>query len=368
MSTRRKIQVFTAGTHTASNGTQITFSAEQVRAMAEGYDAVNHPCPVVVGHPDDTAPAYAWAANFSVDDTKAVKPVLSSEIHQIAPSFAAAVQEGRYKRVSLALFGPDHPSNPKPGQYYPRHIGFLGGAAPAIPGLQPVTFAGTHDKVVTLEFEAPKLDDADPASFMQALVTYVRQAMDLPAPAFKAPTTIGKTEDTTMADKTAQQQLEEAQTQIVALKQQHAAAAKAQATAAATAFCAKFVAAKKLKPADVPAFTAVVALLAAAPEIEFAAADGTSVKQAPLGVLERILNDSAAVVNTTEKSAPGAGGGDLPATVTRTSTFSAPSGFAVDATQLKIRDAANKLVVASGGKLDFAAAVDQVIAGTAEAA
>lgn len=355
---RRKIEVFKAGTHTASNGTQITFSAEQVRAIAENYDATNHPCPVVVGHPDDTAPAYAWAATFAVDDKKASTPVLSSEIHQIAPAFAAAVQAGHYKRVSLALFGPDHPSNPKPGQYYPRHIGFLGGAAPAIPGLAPVTFAGTHDKVVTLEFEAPAMNDADPAGFLALLADYLRKAVDLPSPEFKAPTIIGKTGDNDVADKTAQQQLEDAQSQIVALKTQHAAAAKLQATAAATAFCAKHVAAKKLKPADVPAFTAVVALLAAAPEIEFAAADGTSVKQAPLGVLDRILTDANAVINTAAKSDPGQGG-EAATTVTKTATFSAPSGFAVDAQQLKIRDAANK--VAAERKIDFASAVDIVM-------
>jgi hypothetical protein len=361
---RRKIEVFKAGTHTASNGTQLTFTAEQVRAIAEGYDPVNHPCPVVVGHPDDTAPAYAWAANFAVDDTKAPTPVLSSEIHQIAPSFAAAVQAGHYKRVSLALFGPDHPSNPKPGQYYPRHIGFLGGAAPAIPGLKPVTFAGTHDKVVTLEFDAPAMNDADPAGFLALLADYLRKAVDLPAPEFKAPTIIGKTGEPTMADKTAQQQLEEAQNQIVALKTQHAAAAKAQAHAAATQFCAKFVTAKKLKPADVPAFTAVVALLAAAPEIEFSAADGTSSKAAPLSVLERILSEGAPVINTAAKSDPGAG--NPAALVTKTATFSAPQGFSVDAEQLKIRDMALK--VQAEKKIDFAAAVDFVMTELAGAA
>lgn len=143
-STSKRVEVFRPGTYTAMNGSTTTFSAEDVAAIAGGYDADSAPAPVVVGHPSHDDPAYGWVKGFSIsEDGK-----LEAELHQLAPSFVDAVGEGRYRKISMSFFTPKHPANPKPGSYYPKHVGFLGGAAPAVSGLQPVQFTDEGDDLV----------------------------------------------------------------------------------------------------------------------------------------------------------------------------------------------------------------------------
>jgi hypothetical protein len=145
----RLIEVFRPGTFTPVSGEAITFSASDVEAMARIYDAVSFPAPAVVGHPALDAPAYGWAKGFRWDgDTQR----LVAEMGEMDASFEDAVAAGRYKKISMALFSPDAPNNPKPGQWYPKHIGFLGAAAPAVSGLKPVAFAADQTGVHVFEF------------------------------------------------------------------------------------------------------------------------------------------------------------------------------------------------------------------------
>jgi hypothetical protein len=60
---------------------------------------------------------------------------------ELNSDFAEQVQAGAYKKVSASLYTPDHPSNPKPGSYYLRHVGFLGAQPPAIKGLEAISFS-----------------------------------------------------------------------------------------------------------------------------------------------------------------------------------------------------------------------------------
>lgn len=141
---RHLIEVFRPGTFTPVSGQTVTFSAADLAGMAAIYDAAAAPAPAVVGHPVLDAPAYGWASAFLWD---AESERLVAELGQIEPAFAEAVAAGRYKRISMALFAPDAPNNPKPGNWYPKHVGFLGAAAPAVPGLKPVAFgdlSGVH--------------------------------------------------------------------------------------------------------------------------------------------------------------------------------------------------------------------------------
>lgn len=152
----RKVEVFRPGTFVAMDGRSYSFSAEDVAAMAENYDAENAPAPVVVGHPKTDDPAFGWASGFEVnDDGKLV-----ASVDRLAPAFVTAVEQGRYRKVSMKFFEPTHPANPKPGQYYPRHIGFLGGAAPAVSGLAPVQFSDAEEEgMVEFEYFEPAFAD-----------------------------------------------------------------------------------------------------------------------------------------------------------------------------------------------------------------
>lgn len=133
-----RIEVFRVGTFSPMEGGAITFSAADLKAMADAYNRDTAPAPVVVGHPTTDAPAYAWADAFDFDPQQGV---MSAEIGDIDPAFAEMVRSGRYKKVSLALHAPQSSANPTPGAWYPKHIGFLGGAAPAVAGLKNVSFA-----------------------------------------------------------------------------------------------------------------------------------------------------------------------------------------------------------------------------------
>lgn len=139
-----RIEVFRPGTFTPMEGRSITYSAADLRAAADAYDKETAPAPVVVGHPAIDAPAYAWAEGFEFDATS---QRLYADVGQINPAFADAVRKGSYKKVSLSFHRPDSPANPTPGTWYPKHIGFLGGAAPGVTGLRNIQFSTEGDDV-----------------------------------------------------------------------------------------------------------------------------------------------------------------------------------------------------------------------------
>ncbi len=62
-----RIEVFRPGTFTPMQGGSITYSAADLKAVADVYDRETAPAPVVVGRPSTDAPAYAWAEGFEYD-------------------------------------------------------------------------------------------------------------------------------------------------------------------------------------------------------------------------------------------------------------------------------------------------------------
>lgn len=145
----RTVEVFRPGTFTPMCGQPVTFSAADLQALCSNYDPAGAPAPAVVGHPKTDDPAFGWVSAFRFDES-AQRVV--ADLGELEPAFAEAVASGRYKKISLSLFQPDAPNNPKPGSFYPKHIGFLGAAAPAVTGLKPVSFADDQAGTVTFEF------------------------------------------------------------------------------------------------------------------------------------------------------------------------------------------------------------------------
>lgn len=135
------IHVFRAGRQITAAGEAIDFSEADLAAMARAYDPTLHEAPICVGHPRDNLPAYGWLSRFT-----ASKGNLYAEPREVDPEFAELVRAGRFKKVSLALYAPDSPRNPKPGVYYPRHLAMLGAEPPAVKGLKPVEFADAADE------------------------------------------------------------------------------------------------------------------------------------------------------------------------------------------------------------------------------
>lgn len=150
------IEVFRSGTFTSMEGRRITYTPAQLRAIADAYDPATAPAPAVVGHPDHTAPALAWVRSFAYD---AQADRLRATLEDVQPELAEAVAAKTYRRVSLSMFDPDHPANPRPGTWYPRHVGFLGGASPAVTGLRLVEFALPSSEATTIEGDLASFTD-----------------------------------------------------------------------------------------------------------------------------------------------------------------------------------------------------------------
>ncbi|MCA1492710.1 hypothetical protein I6F11_17455 [Ensifer sp. NBAIM29] len=160
-----RIEVFRTGTFAPMVGTEITYSGADLRAMADAYDVETAPAPLVVGHPAVDAPAYGWVDSFEFD---AVADRLYANVGQLEPAFSEAVKAGRYKKVSLSFHRPDSSANPVPGTWYPKHVGFLGGAAPAVTGLKNVQFsAGDNAPIFTADFGERGFEET--ASILRAL-------------------------------------------------------------------------------------------------------------------------------------------------------------------------------------------------------
>lgn len=129
-------EIFKAGTRTDNNGRTVTITEADVAQAAAAYDPKVHEAPLVIGHPKTDAPAYGWVGGLHADGG-----VLSADFAQMDDDFVGLVQSGRYKKVSASFYPPDSPSNPKPGSWYLRHVGFLGAQPPAVKGLSAINFA-----------------------------------------------------------------------------------------------------------------------------------------------------------------------------------------------------------------------------------
>ena len=127
------IDVCRTGSWTDVSGRAVTLAAADLDRIASAYGTAD-PAPVVVGHPETDAPAWGW-----VDGLRRVGDRLQARLRDIAPAFREAVEGGRYAGRSVALAGDRL-----------VHLGFLGGAAPAVDGLSPTRFGAVPDRVIVL--------------------------------------------------------------------------------------------------------------------------------------------------------------------------------------------------------------------------
>jgi hypothetical protein len=139
-----EIEAFRADTK-ASKG----LTAAHIAEAASLYDAEKNPAPLVFGHPTNDSPALGIVSKARVDGNK-----LFLTMKNIAEDLKKAVRESRVINRSIAFWDPDHPSNPHPGKYSLRHLGFLGGMAPAIPGMGRLRFSADEGEIETDEAPA----------------------------------------------------------------------------------------------------------------------------------------------------------------------------------------------------------------------
>lgn len=278
-----KFAIFKAGTHISADGRVVTMSVDDLRQIAEAYDANYAAAPLVVGHPEMDMPAYGWVDKLLVEGDE-----LIAQTRDVVTEFAAMVNEKRFPNRSAAIFLEKTPGNPRPGKKYLKHVGFLGAVPPAIPGLKPVTFSA-EDKALYFNFPLDEKKD----------LTMNKEALDAQQKALDS-------REAELAAREAQ------------LKAQQALAERE----AAVNFASKLADEGKLLPAEV---NGIVELLISLPNdqaLTFSAA-GTQVTKAPADFMKEFLSGLPNRVNYAEKSA------DVSA-AEKPLQFSAPQGAQVD--------------------------------------
>lgn len=143
----RLLEIFRGGRHVANDGTPVEFGARELDDVVTSYDPALHEAPMVIGHPTTNGPALGWIAKVRRSGNS-----IEAEPQQVDPAFAEDVRLGRWKKISSSFYRPDSPSNPKPGHWYLRHVGFLGAQPPAVKGLRAVELAGGEDDFLIVEF------------------------------------------------------------------------------------------------------------------------------------------------------------------------------------------------------------------------
>ena len=137
------IEIFRAGTRKDANGFEVTITKDDLQKVVDNYSSGYHEAPLVVGHPKMDAPAYGWVDKLVLDGD-----VLKAQPKDVDAEFADLVGSGKYKKISASFYRPNTESNPKPENWYLRHVGFLGAMPPAVKGLKDPIFNDNSDDVV----------------------------------------------------------------------------------------------------------------------------------------------------------------------------------------------------------------------------
>ena len=149
------IDICRAGNWRDMQGHDVRLDEDRLDRIVAAHAAAD-PAPVVIGHPETDAPAFAW-----IDGLRRAGDRLQATFRDIAPAFREAVEAGRYSGRSIALQGD-----------MLRHVGFLGGRAPAVPGLAPTRFAAAPETVVAFaddgDAESPDEKQADHPDSLRA--------------------------------------------------------------------------------------------------------------------------------------------------------------------------------------------------------
>lgn len=142
-----RIHLARTGTFRDALNRVVTVDDAVLSDLSESYDAARFKAPLVLGHPQDGAPAYGWVERLSVEDGN-----LYGEIGEVATGLAEAVKAGRYRNVSISWWPKGHENSPAQDRAALRHVGVLGAQVPVVKGLEPLSFAAGDEGVVAIEF------------------------------------------------------------------------------------------------------------------------------------------------------------------------------------------------------------------------
>jgi hypothetical protein len=290
-----EIEIFRAGRHVDDTGTPREFSDADIDAIAAGYQPGEREAPVVIGHPATDAPAYGWVQKLrAVADAAGRR--LTMSLRDVEPAFAEMVLARRFPKRSAAFYPPDHPNNPTPGQWYLRHVGFLGAQPPAVAGLKDIHFADASQTIPSIEFSETFLQPTQKELSVDEDKTKQAEAAAL---------------EVKFAESQAQLAAEQAKTaELSARIARFTAQQKATAHAANVAFAEGELSAGRLPPKDKASAIAVLDTLVDAAPVEFAEGDAKR-QVSPVEFVKNLISTRAPAVQFGE-FAPGHAGAGKP--------------------------------------------------------
>ncbi len=295
----RLIQVFRRGTHTDSNGIERTFTDSDVRTIADKFDPEIGAVPIVKGHPAHDDPAFGSVSHFMYEATSGI---LYAALQDVDPGFQAEVRSKRYSRVSIALHLPNSPHNPIPGMYYPRHLGFLGAAAPAVKGLKAVNFNDNGEGFLMFDVND---DDKSVNKFSEAIATAFTTA--LVKIGFKPegdPHPSKKVEDSAEF-KASEQGRIQAESDLKIANKEKAALENKQRRAGCASFTDELVTGGKVSPVEAERLTEILFGLDNQTEITFSEGKDDEAKLTPRKALSEFLKALPKRIEFAELSAEG---------------------------------------------------------------
>lgn len=286
------IEIFRAGRHTDDAGSIHEFSEADIAGMVASYAPALREAPLTVGHPANNLPAYGWVSSLK----RNADGRLAMDTRAVEPQFAEMVRDQRFPKRSASFYPPSHPNNPKPGNWYLRHVAFLGAQPPAIAGLKDIQFAEA-DNVGTVNFsEAPLTPITTPKDPMDKEMQDQLDAANKKAADANAALLETNAKLASFA---------EAANAATAKLASFAEAAKVQRTAGHVSFAESQVKAGRLLPKDQGAAVAVLDVLADSQPVEFAEGNTTH-KVTPVEWLKGFMASAKPVVSFGEH-APGTG-------------------------------------------------------------
>ncbi len=285
------IEIFRAGRHIDDAGVAHLFSEADLAGMATSYNPALREAPLTVGHPKDNLPAYGWVKGV----VRNAAGALAIQAHQVEPQFAEMVQAGRFKKRSASFYPPQAPNNPVPGQWYLRHVAFLGAQPPAVAGLKDIEFS-EGDAAGAVNFSDPVATTQEPDDMSKELQAQLDEANAK----LQAETTARTKAEADAA--THKQAADAAQAQSASFAER----AKTERTATFVSFADAQVQAGRLLPKDKPMAVATLEALADSAPVEFAEGDTTR-KVSPAQWLQELIAQGKPQVSFGEH-APGNAG------------------------------------------------------------
>ena len=155
-------EVFKAGVYP-----QGKFTKKEIAEIAKNYDPKFCEAPITIDH-QQSGPAFGWVESVKADGEK-----LKVAFKDIPQEFEQAVNDGKYKKVSVELY-----RNLEGKGAYLKAVSFLGAATPQVKGLEQIKFMEAESDTYEFEEEKPEDKSEETATFSQEEIDDLKKQVE----------------------------------------------------------------------------------------------------------------------------------------------------------------------------------------------